>query len=127
MPYLYNNILKNFKISNSFIPDSSNPNFYVEIYIDNKKIKKNLKDFKFTNLIILFKYLIIKKQYLLIRRLLLNRITAKLYNLLIKRFKIARKIKHKILKNMNFSTRMPKNKIEEHNNLYKGYYTRNEK
>jgi hypothetical protein len=127
MPYLYSNILKNFKIANSFIPNSNHPNFYVEIYVDNKKIKKNIKDFKFTNLIILFKYLIIKKIYILInlfiRRLLFNRITAKFYHLLIKRFKIGRKIKHKILKNTNLSTQiitMPKNKIEEHNNLYNG-------
>ena len=74
MPYLQSNILKNFKIVKSFIPNSNHPNFYVEIYIDNKKLKQNIKDFKFTNLIILLKYLVMRK-------LFINRITRKFYKL----------------------------------------------
>jgi predicted O-methyltransferase YrrM len=80
MPYLQSNILKNFKIAKSFIPESNHPNFYVEIYIDNKNLKQNLKDFKFTNSIIL-KYLVIRKLYLQVRKLFINRITTKFYKL----------------------------------------------
>jgi predicted O-methyltransferase YrrM len=97
MPYLRSNILKNFKIVKSFIPtNSSHPNFYVEIYIDNKKIKRNLKNFKFTNLIILLKYRLIKK-------LFINRITRKFYKCFIKHFDTGGKIKHKISLKFNNS------------------------
>ena len=81
MPYLQSNILENFKIVKSFIPNSNHPNFYVEIYIDNKKLKQNIKDFKFTNLIILLKYLFIRELYLQVRKLFINRITTKFYKL----------------------------------------------
>jgi hypothetical protein len=96
MPYLRSNILKNFKIVKSFIPNSNHPNFYVEIYIDNKKIKRNLKNFKFTNLIILLKYRLIKK-------LFINRITRKFYKYFIKHFDTGGKIKHKISLKFNNS------------------------
>ena len=96
MSYLQSNILKNFKIVKSFIPNSNHPNFYVEIYIDNKKIKRNLKNFKFTNLIILLKYRLIKK-------LFINRITRKFYKYFIKHFDTGGKIKHKISLKFNNS------------------------
>jgi hypothetical protein len=107
MPYLRSNILKNFKIVKSFIPNSNHPNFYVEIYIDNKKLKRNLKNFKFTNLIILLKYNLLKK-------LFINRITRKFYKCFIKHFDTGEKIKQQIfLKFRNSQIRMPKHDIEK--------------
>ena len=94
MPYLRQNILKNFEIIRNLIPNSNQPNFYVEIHVNEKMFKKNLKDFKFENLKIFYKYRLIK---IFFKILFLNMLMIKIYRFFFKRFKFAEKIKIKLL------------------------------
>ena len=102
MQHLKDNILKNFQIIKKFIPNSMHPNFYVEIKIDNKKLKQNLKKFKFENFIIFIKYRLIK---FLLKMLFFNKINIHLYKIFFKDFKILilEKIKHKVFNFTNLA------------------------
>lgn len=91
MPYLKNNILGNFKILKNLTPRSKHPNFYVEIEINKKNIKKIIRKFKFDDLKIFFKYR-------LQRIIISNKITWYLWNLFLKDFKIFINIKNKFRK-----------------------------
>jgi hypothetical protein len=104
--YLKDNILKNFQIMKNFIPNSNYPNFYAEIKIDNKKLKQNLKRFKFENFIIFIKYRLIK---ILLKNLFFNEMNATLYKFFLKNFKIIilEKIKHKLFNFSNLSKVKP--------------------
>ena len=93
MPHLKENILKNFQIKKHFISDMKYPSWYVEIYV-NDKIEQNIKNFKFENFKILYKYRFIK---ILLKKLFHNKMNILFYRLFLKKFKILEKIKNKIV------------------------------
>ena len=99
MPYLKKNILKSFKILKNITPNSYAANFYVEIYINNKLFKKNLKDFKIENLKIFFKYRMLK---LFLKILFFNKIVRRFYRSYFKNFKISKIIKEKLIFFLNY-------------------------
>jgi hypothetical protein len=94
MPHLKDNILKNFQIKKHFSPDMEYPSWYVEIYVNDKKIEQNIKNFKFENFRIFYKYRLIK---IILKKLLHNKVNILFYRLVLKNFKILEKIKNKII------------------------------
>ncbi len=99
MPYLKDNILKNFHITKNFLPNSNAPNFYVEIKCNHELFTQNLKNFKFQN----FKYFIKSRLIkVLIRKAIRNKIvcnkmTIKLWYLFFEDFVPFKKLKDKLL------------------------------
>lgn len=78
MRYLKYSILKNFSIIKNITTDSVSPNFYVEIKINIKTIKKDIRKFKFEQLKIFFiRYLWSFLKYFAIFRYIRNKFIEK--------------------------------------------------
>jgi precorrin-6B methylase 2 len=80
MRYLKYNILKNFSVIKNVTTHSVHPNFYVEIYINKKTFKKDIRKFKFEQLkIFMIKYLWSCLKHFTIFRNIRNKFIEKYY------------------------------------------------
>jgi len=97
MPHLKKNLLKNFQVIESFVPNLLNANFYVKIKINDKTLKQSIKNFQIENYKIFFKYQLIE---LLIKKIIYNKINLIIWRLFFKNFIIFRKLNNKLKKKL---------------------------
>jgi len=100
MPYLKKNLLKNFQVIESFIPNSTYANFYVKIKINSKTLKQSIKNFQIENYKIFFKYQLIE---LLIKKIIYNKINLIIWRLFFKNLIIFRKLNNKLKKKLLYA------------------------
>jgi len=99
MPYLKRNLLKNFQVIESFIPNSTYANFYVKLKIDNKTLRQSIKNFQIENYKIFFQNQLIE---ILIKKIFYNKINLIIWRLFFKNFTILSKLNNKLKKKLHY-------------------------